>query len=277
MSIYETIIEELKAAKVIKQDCRLNNSSILNKNYNYGLNEKIISFTSFLPIESHSTRRIVHITSKLHTIPLCVICSNKEQIWKKIYYLSTCSKECACKLKSASIKQMHIDNPDFKFSRARKIVDNLAVKDENGISKSRKRALKVAKTKRNTFINGKSVAQIQSEKTTISKIKNGLNIDPEKLQEVTRYTRRIRNITEKQPYQLLENINNRARNGADTFQLDHKFSICMGFKFGIPEQIIGNIVNLECIPTNINKGKGAKCSITLDELLTSYCNYMMST
>lgn len=66
--------------------------------------------------------------------------------------------------------------------------------------------------------------------------------------------------------ETIENLELRSRE----FQLDHKYSIKMGFINNIPAEIIGSIVNLEMLPGSINGSKQHKCSITKTHLLTEY-------
>ena len=54
------------------------------------------------------------------------------------------------------------------------------------------------------------------------------------------------------------------------FQLDHKYSIKMGFINDIPAEIVGSIVNLEILPGTLNASKKEKCSITKQHLLNQY-------
>lgn len=54
------------------------------------------------------------------------------------------------------------------------------------------------------------------------------------------------------------------------FHLDHKFSILEGFKQNISPEIIGNNINLEIILSSKNLSKSSKCSISKEELLTSF-------
>lgn len=55
-----------------------------------------------------------------------------------------------------------------------------------------------------------------------------------------------------------------------TYQLDHKYSIFQGFVDNISPEIIGNINNLEFIPSIENSKKKNKCSISIEELTNSY-------
>ena len=54
------------------------------------------------------------------------------------------------------------------------------------------------------------------------------------------------------------------------FQLDHKYSIKMGYLNDIPAEIVGSIVNLEILPGTLNASKKEKCSITKQHLLNQY-------
>jgi hypothetical protein len=56
------------------------------------------------------------------------------------------------------------------------------------------------------------------------------------------------------------------------FHLDHKYSIKTGFLNGISPEIIGNNINLEIIHYSINCSKGSNCSISKEELLSSFEN-----
>lgn len=55
-----------------------------------------------------------------------------------------------------------------------------------------------------------------------------------------------------------------------SYSLDHKFSVCEGFKRGILPCIIGSIVNLQYITCSENSSKNRKCSITQEELYAQY-------
>ena len=61
-------------------------------------------------------------------------------------------------------------------------------------------------------------------------------------------------------------INKRAKK----FHLDHKFSIIEGYRNNVPAKIIGSIVNLEIICAKKNMSKKAKCSISLEQLMSDY-------
>jgi hypothetical protein len=52
--------------------------------------------------------------------------------------------------------------------------------------------------------------------------------------------------------------------------IDHKYSIIQGFKNKIPAYLIGSILNLELLTMSENSKKATKCSITKEELYSSY-------
>lgn len=60
--------------------------------------------------------------------------------------------------------------------------------------------------------------------------------------------------------------------GKGTYNLDHKYSIMMGFYNNVHPQVIGSLYNLEYIPIEINSSKQAKCSITLEKLMEDFKN-----
>ena len=79
------------------------------------------------------------------------------------------------------------------------------------------------------------------------------------------FTKLVRYYTNKD-LQEINNIEFRAIN----FHLDHKFSILEGFKQGISPEIIGSNVNLEIISSDLNCSKGGNCSISKEELISSF-------
>lgn len=82
----------------------------------------------------------------------------------------------------------------------------------------------------------------------------------QKLPDLKKYRRMVRLMTSKVDTSSLENY------GKAGYDLDHKFSIQEGFNRNIPPYVIADISNLEYIPSDINRSKGAKCSITQKEL-----------
>lgn len=77
--------------------------------------------------------------------------------------------------------------------------------------------------------------------------------------------------TQRNDLSVLENYDKVGHTaGATAYTLDHKFSVFEGFKRGILPQIIGSIVNLECLPCSDNSTKHTECSITEEELYELY-------
>jgi len=52
--------------------------------------------------------------------------------------------------------------------------------------------------------------------------------------------------------------------------LDHKYSIYNGFKYNVPVEVIGSIVNLQILSARENQTKRESNSITLEQLVTEY-------
>jgi len=72
------------------------------------------------------------------------------------------------------------------------------------------------------------------------------------------YYKKVRGETEKQPLHLLENYENRGRNGDGVYHVDHIIPISYGFANGIPPEIIADINNLQMLPYAENIKKGCK-------------------
>lgn len=89
------------------------------------------------------------------------------------------------------------------------------------------------------------------------------------------YKYRVWECTNKQNIKSLDNYELRGRSDLSNsaHHLDHKYSMFQGFKDNIPPFIIGNICNLEMLYYFDNISKGKKCSITKEDLLSSfYCD-----
>jgi len=85
------------------------------------------------------------------------------------------------------------------------------------------------------------------------------------------YSTKCRNITRNVNVSNLPNIEKRGRKYYEgSFQLDHKFSISVGFIDNIPPFIIGSICNLEMIEALENAKKHKKCSISKEQLLKDF-------
>lgn len=85
------------------------------------------------------------------------------------------------------------------------------------------------------------------------------------------YRRIVKKITEKtfrENYDILTAFYLRGEN----YHLDHIYSIHQGFLEKLDPIIISSIINLQLIPSKINKSKGSNCWITKEELLNLYNN-----
>lgn len=91
----------------------------------------------------------------------------------------------------------------------------------------------------------------------------------EEWSEFKLYSSSVWKITNQQNLNSLENFEKRGRNSGE-YHIDHKYSIFQGFKDKIPEEIIGNIINLEMLESRENMSKNIKCSISKEELYSSY-------
>lgn len=98
-------------------------------------------------------------------------------------------------------------------------------------------------------------------------------IDYEKLGEYALYHHKVWEITRETYRKNKEKINpDDLKRGklVGEYQLDHKYSISMGFKTGVPPEIIGSLVNLEMLSTSENASKNWRCSISKEQLMESY-------
>lgn len=100
---------------------------------------------------------------------------------------------------------------------------------------------------------------------------NNIWLPKHKIEAFKLYRLEVNKITNKQPIQMLNYCELRGHSRAkSSYSLDHKFSVQAGFKNNIPPYIIGNICNLEFIPSKENSSKKEKCSISLEELMESF-------
>lgn len=117
--------------------------------------------------------------------------------------------------------------------------------------------------------NWKEVYEEVSEKYRKRMEELGIWIEKDIIDDFKKYKSLVNRYTEKSLLfygDLVENLELRSRE----FQLDHKYSMKMGFINNIPPEIIGSIVNLEILPARLNNSKKEKCSITKKQLLQQY-------
>jgi hypothetical protein len=92
--------------------------------------------------------------------------------------------------------------------------------------------------------------------------------------QIEAYQMAVRFQTNKQPLETLPNYELR---GYRSYHLDHKYSVIAGFRNGVSPEVIGHIVNLQYIPMKENLAKRDKCSLTLDELMSTYSDFLAHT
>lgn len=110
---------------------------------------------------------------------------------------------------------------------------------------------------------GNTPEQIEKRKKSLIENLYGMSYDEYMITvfiEKEKYYREVWKVTNKQPIDLLENADKRARICQDecAFHLDHIVPIIHGFENKISPDIIGNISNLRFIPAYENIKKGRK-------------------
>ena len=88
---------------------------------------------------------------------------------------------------------------------------------------------------------------------------------PEQIADYRHYARRIR--ARAQRWAKSEGI----LLGKQTFHVDHKLSIWDAWKAGLSENIVNHPANLQILSAKENNSKGAKSSLTVQELLNLIC------
>lgn len=82
------------------------------------------------------------------------------------------------------------------------------------------------------------------------------------------YYKEVRRITNQQPIETLENYDKRGQ-GSGNYHLDHIYPITMGFRRGIPAELIGDIKNLQFIPVEENLIKNSKVTEDAETTINS--------
>jgi len=97
----------------------------------------------------------------------------------------------------------------------------------------------------------------------------GMNLTDEELKEFKKYSKQVRGLTAKN-YRLYKKIINPKNliTGKSTYHVDHKYSICEGYRNNVDFRVISSKENLEIIKANENLKKNINCSISLNELLS---------
>lgn len=92
-------------------------------------------------------------------------------------------------------------------------------------------------------------------------------MDPAKAKEYRHYARYIR----KHAQQWAKD--NGYLIGKQTYHVDHKLSVLDAWKLGLSEEIVNHPANLQILEAKVNSSKGAKSSITLNELFELISKY----
>lgn len=100
-----------------------------------------------------------------------------------------------------------------------------------------------------------------------TKIEKGLQIPDTDIPDFELYRRRVRVITRGQSLTHLKDYDKRGRTD---YHLDHIYSVKQGFLDNIPPYIIGDLINLRMIDHRENVGKGVRCDMTKNELLSKW-------
>jgi len=87
------------------------------------------------------------------------------------------------------------------------------------------------------------------------------NFTPEQVVEYRRYARRIRSRAQRWAKANGHQI------GKQTYHVDHKVSIWDCWKAGLSEEVVNHPTNLEILSARLNSSKGAKSTMTVDELV----------
>lgn len=117
----------------------------------------------------------------------------------------------------------------------------------------------------------KSLIKRLHNQETVDRIRKTLkekwgDFTPEQMKDFRHYARRVRVRAQKwakeQGYVL----------GQQTYHVDHKFSVWEAWKANLPESVVNHPANLEIMEAKANSSKGAKSSITLEELTNLIAN-----
>lgn len=106
----------------------------------------------------------------------------------------------------------------------------------------------------------------------LKKLENGYisSFDDEKLEtEFTIYKKEVQRYTKRSDIKTLEGYDFRSKRG---MHLDHKFPIILGFFYGIPPELIGDLDNLEFLSAQENQtkqGKYSSCSDAIEAYIRS--------
>lgn len=208
------------------------------------------------------------------SIPTCKVCGacckhrlgtinfNQPHLSK---FANVCSSSCRRLLAGMSLSNRLSTDVELKNRRTKAFSKTM-----KGSITARNLSIKAAKTKSITEIDGDTIALIQVKKTRATKEANGTIIPLTKLSNFQKYRRAVHKLTAKQPLTLLPHYNLRGHYNNNGYHLDHIVSIFDGFRLGIPQHVIANIVNLRFIPAVQNTSKSGKSDMAICELFRRY-------
>lgn len=107
------------------------------------------------------------------------------------------------------------------------------------------------------------IVRSEETKRKISEANSKWLPDDPQYEEFKKYRRKVYYWTNKNDLTQLKNYDKRSLTG---WHLDHKYSIAEGFKNDVPPQLLGQLQNLQMLPSKENCSKGTDCSISLEEL-----------
>ena len=176
-------------------------------------------------------------------------------------------------------------NPETGLSiakiRGKKVSNHLKQIDQKtGLSEGQRRARLALQTMQNDIdpTTGLNKSQLRAFKTGLTKKSKFYdNVVPWFERDAYKeYRNTVLRLTFYQNLKNLLNFDKRGLGGKknpNAYHLDHKYSICMGFKNKIDPNIISSIHNLEMLPYKTNIAKGTACSITIEDLMLLIQNH----
>jgi len=119
---------------------------------------------------------------------------------------------------------------------------------------------------RNGLTNGAGCRDCTKEQTLLNRIAAGRARDPNSLTDYEKYKKAVWKETAKSYKKYKPILGERSR----TRHLDHIYSILHGFRDSFDPLILGNIVNLRIIDSNMNQSKSMNSDFTKEELMKLY-------
>ncbi len=257
------LLDDLKIKNVILRD------GFINTRYKAMIKHSFMTLWESLDKSKNIRQQLFH---KIYDLDVgrCMICDNLTNFEHPNFldpesqpiYSNVCSKKCQYELVSI-LQSIRRNDPDIEKNRIKSFKNTVKAIQDDG-------ALKAAKTKLNTIVDGKNGIVRQVEKTKQTRYAKGSWIDPSSLSEFQQYRRKVYDLTKLQPIHLLKNHEKRGHFLHDGYHLDHVFSIFEGYKNKIPVETISDITNLRFIPAIQNTTKSYKSDILMGFLFMRF-------